>query len=150
MFQQTNEVVCYSDPDQWLFIPQAAIVDAAPFERRLDLSCDGCLALCLQRQDRSSPYVCRSLTFDHRWRMCDLYAINAAATLPPPPPLALPIPIPLDTLPPGEVPLLPGPPIQPSAGYIPGGSPIDPEKRIKRQVGEQFFITEWAGRDYFR
>ncbi|MCP9266368.1 Protein F52C9.5 [Dirofilaria immitis] len=67
---------CAFDQNSWRFEPQTAIANAIMFERTTGSSCEECVKKCIQLQDLSSEWVCRSLTFDHQWKICDLFAVN--------------------------------------------------------------------------
>ncbi len=30
-------------------------------------------------QDPNSTWICRTLTYDHKWKICDLFAINGSS-----------------------------------------------------------------------
>ncbi|KAE9556137.1 hypothetical protein FO519_000625 [Halicephalobus sp. NKZ332] len=67
---------CSFDSSKWQVEPQSAIAHAIMFDRTTGLSCEECLDKCTQFQDASSQWVCRTLTYDHRWKICDLFAVN--------------------------------------------------------------------------
>lgn len=46
------------------------------FERMTGGTCDECLAACQAKQDPKSPYICRAATYDHRFLICDLFAVS--------------------------------------------------------------------------
>nr|CAD2142601.1 unnamed protein product [Meloidogyne enterolobii] len=56
---------------------QSAAANAVMFDRSSGVSCDECLERCSKHfQNHSSEWICRSLTYDHRWKICDLFAVN--------------------------------------------------------------------------
>ncbi|VDK71622.1 unnamed protein product [Litomosoides sigmodontis] len=70
---------CSFDHNSWRFEPQTAVANAVMFERRTGSTCDDCIRRCLYFQDSDSEWVCRSLTFDHHWKICDLFAVNGTS-----------------------------------------------------------------------
>ncbi|TMS37573.1 hypothetical protein L596_004476 [Steinernema carpocapsae] len=75
-----SEGQCKFDAGKWEIEPESAISGAIMFDRTTGLSCEECLDKCTQFQDASSQWVCRSVTFDNRWKICDLFAINGTST----------------------------------------------------------------------
>ncbi|KAH7730950.1 PAN domain containing protein [Aphelenchoides avenae] len=67
---------CSFDSSKWAIEPQSAIAGAIMFDRTTGLSCEECLKKCTEFQDPSSKWVCRSLTYDNRWKICDLFAVD--------------------------------------------------------------------------
>jgi len=69
---------CAFDGRKWRMEPRSAVSSAVMYHRETGLNCEECLALCLtpRHQKASSPWVCRSLTYDNEWRICDLFAVN--------------------------------------------------------------------------
>ncbi|VDK60931.1 unnamed protein product [Onchocerca ochengi] len=67
---------CNFDQNYWRFEPQTAIANAIMFDRTTGSTCEECVENCLQFQDPNSEWMCRSLTFDHQWKICDLFAVN--------------------------------------------------------------------------
>uniref|UniRef100_A0A0R3S3W6 Apple domain-containing protein n=1 Tax=Elaeophora elaphi TaxID=1147741 RepID=A0A0R3S3W6_9BILA len=67
---------CSFDHNSWRFEPQTAIANAIMFERTTGTTCENCVEKCLSFQDPNSEWICRSLTFDHHWKICDLFAVN--------------------------------------------------------------------------
>ncbi|VDD85947.1 unnamed protein product [Enterobius vermicularis] len=49
------------------------------FDRRSGITCEECLQNCINHQDERSIWVCRTLTYDNRWQICDLYAVIGTA-----------------------------------------------------------------------
>ncbi|KAI6200841.1 hypothetical protein M3Y96_00777200 [Aphelenchoides besseyi] len=65
------------DPTKWIFEPSMTIAGAIMFDRTPDLSLNECLDKCEKSfQNASSRWVCRSLTYDRKWKLCDLFAID--------------------------------------------------------------------------
>jgi hypothetical protein len=54
------------------------IVGAVMFDRATGLSVDECLDKCASPkfQNPQTRWICRSLTYDHKWHICDLFAID--------------------------------------------------------------------------
>ncbi|KAK0397976.1 hypothetical protein QR680_002370 [Steinernema hermaphroditum] len=75
-----SEGQCKFDEGKWEIEPESAISGAIMFDRTTGLSCEECLEKCTQFQDVSSQWVCRSLTYDNRWKICDLFAINGTSS----------------------------------------------------------------------
>lgn len=46
------------------------------FDRTTGLNCEECLEKCTQFQNIESQWICRTLTYDNRWKICDLFAVN--------------------------------------------------------------------------
>ncbi|VIO86281.1 Uncharacterized protein BM_BM10928 [Brugia malayi] len=70
---------CSFDRKSWRFEPRTAIANAIMFERTTGFTCEECVRKCLHfqlSQDPNSEWMCRSLTFDHHWKICDLFAVN--------------------------------------------------------------------------
>ncbi|VDM97051.1 unnamed protein product [Thelazia callipaeda] len=67
---------CSFDQNSWRFEPQTAIANAIMFDRTTGYTCEECIEKCLKFQDHKSEWICRSLTYDHRWKICDLFAVN--------------------------------------------------------------------------
>ncbi|EJD74962.1 hypothetical protein LOAG_17799 [Loa loa] len=70
---------CSFDRNSWRFEPQTAVANAVMFERTTGSTCEECVRKCLHFQDPNSEWVCRSLTFDHHWKICDLFAVNGTS-----------------------------------------------------------------------
>ncbi|KAI6236009.1 hypothetical protein M3Y95_00112000 [Aphelenchoides besseyi] len=65
------------DPTKWIFEPSMTIAGAIMFDRTPDLTLNECLDKCEKNfQNASSRWVCRSLTYDRKWKLCDLFAID--------------------------------------------------------------------------
>uniref|UniRef100_A0A914X9T5 Apple domain-containing protein n=1 Tax=Plectus sambesii TaxID=2011161 RepID=A0A914X9T5_9BILA len=71
-----SEGQCSFDQSQWKAEVQCAIANAVMFDRRTGISCEECLKQCAGAQDPTSPWICRAATYDHRWSICDLFAIQ--------------------------------------------------------------------------
>uniref|UniRef100_A0A914YM06 Apple domain-containing protein n=1 Tax=Panagrolaimus superbus TaxID=310955 RepID=A0A914YM06_9BILA len=67
---------CSFDSSKWQIEPQSAIAHAIMFDRTTGLSCEECLQKCTEFQDAGSQWVCRTLTYDNTWKICDLFAVN--------------------------------------------------------------------------
>ncbi|CAG9539524.1 unnamed protein product [Cercopithifilaria johnstoni] len=70
---------CSFDHNSWRFEPQTAVANAIMFERKTGSTCENCIKNCLYFQNPDSEWVCRSLTFDHHWKICDLFAVNGTS-----------------------------------------------------------------------
>ncbi|KAL3981804.1 PAN domain family protein [Acanthocheilonema viteae] len=70
---------CSFDHNSWRFEPQTAVANAIMFERTTGSTCEDCIKKCLSFQNADSEWVCRSLTFDHHWKICDLFAVNGTS-----------------------------------------------------------------------
>uniref|UniRef100_A0A1I8BG52 Apple domain-containing protein n=1 Tax=Meloidogyne hapla TaxID=6305 RepID=A0A1I8BG52_MELHA len=56
---------------------QSAAANAIMFDRSSGIGCNECLERCSKKfQNHSTKWICRSLTYDHRWKICDLFAVN--------------------------------------------------------------------------
>jgi len=62
------------DTAMWRQVPNAAVVAAIMFDRQSGLTCNECLANCVALA-ADDQWSCRSLTYDHRYEVCDLFAI---------------------------------------------------------------------------
>uniref|UniRef100_A0AC35GJ66 Apple domain-containing protein n=1 Tax=Panagrolaimus sp. PS1159 TaxID=55785 RepID=A0AC35GJ66_9BILA len=71
---------CSFDSSKWQIEPQSAIAHAIMFDRTTGLSCEECLQKCTEFQDAGSQWVCRTLTYDNVWKICDLFAVNGTET----------------------------------------------------------------------
>jgi hypothetical protein len=72
-----SEGTCDFDPQVWTQHNQTSIANAIMFNRLSGISCTECLEACINdHQSPASPWICRSLTYDHRWKVCDLYAVT--------------------------------------------------------------------------
>ncbi|KAF7633874.1 Apple domain-containing protein [Meloidogyne graminicola] len=72
-----SEGECYFDPNQWQMQAQSATANAIMFDRSSGINCNECLERCSKQfQNQSTEWICRSLTYDHRWKICDLFAVN--------------------------------------------------------------------------
>uniref|UniRef100_A0A914EN27 Apple domain-containing protein n=1 Tax=Acrobeloides nanus TaxID=290746 RepID=A0A914EN27_9BILA len=69
---------CSFDSSKWSVQPQSAISGAIMFDRETGLSCDECLEKCSSEkyQNPKKSWVCRSLTYDNKYKICDLFAVN--------------------------------------------------------------------------
>uniref|UniRef100_A0A7E4VAX8 PAN domain-containing protein n=1 Tax=Panagrellus redivivus TaxID=6233 RepID=A0A7E4VAX8_PANRE len=67
---------CSFDSSKWEIEPQSAIAHAIMFDRTTGLSCEECLQKCTEFQDASTQWICRTLTYDNKWKICDLFAVN--------------------------------------------------------------------------
>ncbi|VDM26232.1 unnamed protein product [Toxocara canis] len=59
--------------------PQSAVANAIMFDRTTGISCEECLTRCMGKQAQTTQWVCRTLSYDNRWRICDLFAINGTS-----------------------------------------------------------------------
>ncbi|KAL3095263.1 hypothetical protein niasHS_007362 [Heterodera schachtii] len=76
-----SEGQCQFDPNKWRVHAQSAVANAIMFDRTSGIRCDECLELCTTKyQDPSKAWVCRSVTYDHRWKICDLFAVNGTTS----------------------------------------------------------------------
>uniref|UniRef100_A0A914HZM5 Apple domain-containing protein n=1 Tax=Globodera rostochiensis TaxID=31243 RepID=A0A914HZM5_GLORO len=72
-----SEGQCQFDSNKWRILPQSAVANAIMFDRTSGIQCNECLDLCtFKYQDPSNAWICRSVTYDHRWKICDLFAVN--------------------------------------------------------------------------
>lgn len=72
-----SEGQCSYDEKLWDTTPQRGISNGIMFDRQSGVTCEECLGNCsMVYQDSNSPWICRSLTYDHRWKICDLYAVE--------------------------------------------------------------------------
>ncbi|CAD5228263.1 unnamed protein product [Bursaphelenchus xylophilus] len=67
---------CHFDAEKWYTEPEVTISNAVMFDRTSGLTCTECMERCELYQNTSSKWVCRSLTYDHKYEICDIYAIN--------------------------------------------------------------------------
>ncbi|VDN52708.1 unnamed protein product [Dracunculus medinensis] len=67
---------CKFDKNKWRIEPQAAVATAVMFDRTTGISCEDCLNKCMQMQAQDTRWICRTLTYDNKWQICDLFAIN--------------------------------------------------------------------------
>ncbi|KAI6233680.1 hypothetical protein M3Y99_00882400 [Aphelenchoides fujianensis] len=68
------------DPTKWISEPDMTIAQAIMFDRTPALSVDECLHKCTTYQNPSSQWICRSLTYDRKWQLCDLFAIDGSTS----------------------------------------------------------------------
>jgi hypothetical protein len=85
-----SEGKCTFDAGCWDQHPQCAIAKAVMFDRTTGGSCEDCLKMCNDQQvveqpktsqtsiiqSSDSPWICRSFAYDHRWQICDLFAVD--------------------------------------------------------------------------
>ncbi|CAD5221665.1 unnamed protein product [Bursaphelenchus okinawaensis] len=67
---------CHFDADKWYTEPEVTISNAVMFDRTSGISCSECMSRCESYQNNATKWVCRSLTYDHKYEICDIYAIN--------------------------------------------------------------------------
>ncbi|CAJ0929238.1 unnamed protein product, partial [Mesorhabditis belari] len=64
----------WKDPQIWRLHKNASITRAVMFDRSTGGTCEECLEKCTQAQHGS--WRCRSLTYDWKWSICDLFAVT--------------------------------------------------------------------------
>ena len=78
-FGTSEAALPLGDANCWRVVPNAAVVNAVPFFRSSRLSYQDCAAQCAAKAKPPPPateYGCLGFAFDHRWGICDLYAVS--------------------------------------------------------------------------
>ncbi|CAD6197526.1 unnamed protein product [Caenorhabditis auriculariae] len=70
---------CQFDEKQWLHKLDFGVSTLNMFERRTGSSCEQCLRHCAARQ--GGKFSCRSIVFDQKWMVCDLYSMSSEPSL---------------------------------------------------------------------
>ncbi|RCN47857.1 hypothetical protein ANCCAN_06051 [Ancylostoma caninum] len=68
---------CQFDADKWALHMESTLTYAIMFDRKTGGSCKDCLDRCMEKQGGS--WTCRSVVYDSKWRICDMFAVAATA-----------------------------------------------------------------------